>query len=160
MCLSESSVSSASCESLYECSWVSNSDPVFFIYEDGFEFEDYEWVLRTAPERQPIAFSHDMTFLQWFLSKNPDEAFRLLSAAPLATQENLGRVYERVSLRSTLSWDNWCWQEAGPEIDLLFGRGDGLEEPSWVFASETPCVLLQDAGWLLGAGWRRGLLSV
>ncbi|KAH0555269.1 hypothetical protein KQX54_016651 [Cotesia glomerata] len=123
MCLSESSVSSASCESLYECSWVSNSDPVFFIYEGGFEFEDYEWVLRTAPERQPVVFSHDMTFLQWFLSKNPDEAFRLLSAAPLATQENLGR-------------------EAGPEIDLLFGRGDGLEEPSWVFASGDPLRLI------------------
>ncbi|KAH0535126.1 hypothetical protein KQX54_013783 [Cotesia glomerata] len=139
---SESSVSSANSEQLYERTWVSNADPIFQIYDDGFDFEHYEWVLKTAPERQPIAFGRDLTFLQWFLQKNRKDVSRLLSAAPPATQESLGKVYERVSLRRTLSFDNWCWQEAGPEIDLLFGRGDGLEEPSWVFATGNPLRII------------------
>ncbi|KAH0567786.1 hypothetical protein KQX54_013766 [Cotesia glomerata] len=142
MCRSGSSVSSAGSESSYEWSWVSNSDPIFYIYDDGFEFEDFEWVLRTAPERQPIYCGQELTFLQWFLLKFPDEASTLLSMAPAATQLSLSKVFERVYTRRTLSFGNWCWQEAGPEIDLLFGRGDGLEEPSWVFASGSPLRII------------------
>ncbi|KAH0549662.1 hypothetical protein KQX54_011938 [Cotesia glomerata] len=130
MSRSRSSVSSEGSDSFYEWDWVSDSDPIFYIYNSGFELEDYNWVLKIAPERQPINCGQRLTFLQWFLLKFPDEAFILLSTAPAATQVSLGKVFKRVYTRRTLSFDNWCWQEPGPEIDLLFGRDDGLEEPS------------------------------
>ncbi|KAH0534916.1 hypothetical protein KQX54_010102 [Cotesia glomerata] len=47
----------------------------------------------------------------------------LLSMAPAATQLSL----------------SLC---RGLRIDLLFGRGDGLEEPSWVFASRSPLRII------------------